>query len=47
MMAIGRIIASVFALSLAATGLCRADVNIEEQTPRNISYPVFPPAPAM
>src|SRR6185437_7946045 len=47
MMMIGRIIASVFALSLAAAGVCWADVDLEEQTPHNITYPVFPPAPAM
>jgi hypothetical protein len=46
-MVIVRIIAAVFALSLAASSAARADVDLEEQSPRDIVYPVFPPAPAM
>src|SRR5580693_9030773 len=39
------IIAAAFALSLVAAGTCGA--ADEEESPRNIHYPVFPPAPAM
>ena len=39
------IIAAAFALTLAAAGTCVA--FDEDESPRNISYPVFPPAPAM
>src|ERR1700733_16065935 len=47
-MVIGRIIASIFALCLVTAGAARAnDIALEEQSPHNITYPVFPPAPAM
>ena len=47
-MVIGRIIASIFALCLVTAGAARAnDIDLEEQSPHNITYPVFPPAPAM
>jgi hypothetical protein len=44
-MVIARIIAAAFALTLVAAGIAHADVDVEEQSPRNIIYPVFPPAP--